>query len=132
MIKTLFILLLVILLMWDLLWWAGGIKPTSPRHLRKILDNGESEPLLLDVRTSIEYSLFHIEQARNLPGLLRNPDDFQADGRERRIVLVCMSGHRAPLAAYLLKKRGFKNVSYLTWGMIGWVATGGKTVKGKE
>jgi rhodanese-related sulfurtransferase len=31
-----------------------------------------------------------------------------------------MTGHRSPMVAYQLKKRGYKQVYNLTWGMLAW------------
>jgi rhodanese-related sulfurtransferase len=45
-------------------------------------------------------------------------------------VVICLSGHRSPFVAYRLKQRGFKDVSYLAWGMISWLISGGPTEKG--
>ena len=38
----------------------------------------------------------------------------------RELVVICMTSHRSPVVAYALKKKGFKGVDNLTWGMVGW------------
>ncbi|MGO9019671.1 MAG: rhodanese-like domain-containing protein [Syntrophobacteraceae bacterium] len=40
------------------------------------------------------------------------------------MVIVCLSGHRSPLVASRLNKQGFKNVYYLSWGMLAWIVSG--------
>ena len=115
---------------WDVLWWLGGITPVSPRRLREHMDSSSEKPILVDVRTAREYELFHIEASKSYPRLLIHPGDLPEKEVERPIVVICLSGHRSPLAAYRLKQRGFRKVSYLTWGMIAWVVSGGRVVRG--
>ncbi len=38
----------------------------------------------------------------------------------QEVVVICMTGHRSPLVAYALKKRGYARVDNLAWGMVGW------------
>ena len=38
----------------------------------------------------------------------------------QEVVVICMTGHRSPLVAYALKKKGYTRVCNLTWGMVGW------------
>jgi len=38
----------------------------------------------------------------------------------QEVVVICMTGHRSPLVAYGLKKRGYARVYNLTWRMAGW------------
>jgi len=47
-------------------------------------------------------------------------------------VIICMTGHRSSVVAYRLKKRGFTEVHNLTFGMLGWLLSGGETSKEKE
>jgi rhodanese-related sulfurtransferase len=48
------------------------------------------------------------------------------------LVIICMTGHRSSVVAYRLKKRGFTEVHNLTFGMLGWLLSGGETVREKE
>jgi rhodanese-related sulfurtransferase len=38
----------------------------------------------------------------------------------QEVVVICMTGHRSPLVAYALKKKGYARVYNLTGGMVGW------------
>lgn len=40
--------------------------------------------------------------------------------RDKNIVIVCQGGYNAPIVGYYLKSKGFKNVSFLLMGLIGW------------
>ena len=126
------ILLLFVVLVWDPAWQLAGVKPILPARLKRMLAAKEDPPVLVDVRTPFEYEKFHINEAVLHPNALRNPEAFEMDDRERPIVVVCLSGHRSAIAAYRLKKRGFKPVYYLAWGMLAWLLGGGQIVKGRD
>lgn len=128
--RKLLILLVVFVASWDLLWWLAGIRPLSPRSLRNSLERTGQRPVLLDVRTLPEYGWLHIPEAVSYPRLLLHPEDLPPDDAEKPVVVICLSGHRSPFVAYRLKQRGFKDVSYLAWGMISWLISGGPTEKG--
>ena len=40
--------------------------------------------------------------------------------RDKNIIVVCQGGYNAPIVAYYLKSKHFKNVSFLLTGMMGW------------
>ena len=125
--KVLLISLAVFVVGWEAWWWIVGVRPIGPLRLRKMLQkSGESRPLLFDVRTAAEFRLFHIEGAENHPGLLLDPCSLGLPDRERPVVVICLSGHRSPIAGFKLKKWRFKNVYYLSWGMLAWMITGGR------
>jgi sulfate permease, SulP family len=98
--------------------------PAIPaRGLWQQLRNGQSPPLLIDVREPREFHRGHIPQAElvPLPELLADTADLP---QGRRIVLVCRSGRRSQRAAHLLLSRGFSDVSILEGGMLAWEAAG--------
>ncbi len=124
--KALLIALAAFIIGWEAFWWMAGIQPIGPMRLKRMLQEpAGSKPLLVDVRTAAEFGLFHIEGAESRPGLLFNPGSLDSLDRERPLVVICLSGHRSPIAGSRLKNRGFKNVSYLSWGMLAWVVSGG-------
>jgi rhodanese-related sulfurtransferase len=127
--KTFLIVFLLFFVAWDLGWWAAGVKPMLPWELKKELA-GDKPPLLLDVRTSGEYAMFHIPGALSRPQALSDPAVLENIPRDREVVVVCMTGHRSPIVAKKMLDMGFTNVSNLTWGSLGWLLTGGDTVKG--
>jgi rhodanese-related sulfurtransferase len=53
--------------------------------------------------------------------------NFEEKNMDKRIVIICMTGHRSPIVAHRLKKRGYQNVYNLVWGMWAWKLFGGKT-----
>ncbi len=112
---------------WEVYWWGRGVRPIGPSRLRRMLQESEgNKPLLVDVRTATEFKLFHIEGAQSQPDLLLDRNSFDLPDKERPLVVICLSGHRSPVAGAKLKKQGFRKVYYLSWGMIAWLLSGGR------
>ncbi len=125
--KVLLLALTAFVVGWEAFWWIAGVRPIGPLRLKKMLQEpAGSKPLLIDVRTAAEFRLFHVQGAENRPGLFRDPGLLDSLDKERPLVVVCLSGHRSPIVGFRLKKRGFKNVYYLSWGMIAWIVFGGR------
>ncbi|OGR05975.1 MAG: hypothetical protein A3K23_00155 [Desulfobacca sp. RBG_16_58_9] len=106
--------------LWDVVWWVLGVRPRFPWQLRDRLGAGASDPVLLDVRTPLEFNWFHLPGAQNVPDLLADSGKMPPVSPSREVVVICMTGHRSPVVAYALKKRGYQRVDHLTWGMAGW------------
>ena len=123
---TAVILILLLLVGWDIGWYLAGVKPLLPWRLKKLLKEKRDQINLVDVRTPWEYNWFHIEGAANRPELLFNVEALPAENKESPLVVICMTGHRSPLVAYRLKKKGFRKVYNLTWGMLAWELFGMK------
>jgi rhodanese-related sulfurtransferase len=114
------IAILVFFLVWDVVWWILGVRPLFPWQLRKRLDTNAAPPILLDVRTPIEYNWFHLPGAQNRPDMLIDDSSMPVVAPNQEVVVICMTGHRSPFVSHALKKRGFPKVYNLTWGMLGW------------
>jgi rhodanese-related sulfurtransferase len=128
--KILFLLGLFIIC-WELFWYLAGVRQISPWRLKKWLQRQDPDVKLIDVRTPFEYRWFHIENAENRPEMAFMVNNFKEPDPAKRIVIICMTGHRSPVVAGRLKKRGYTNVYNLTWGMWAWKLFGGKTVGSK-
>ncbi|MBZ8180283.1 MAG: rhodanese-like domain-containing protein [Oscillatoria sp. PMC 1051.18] len=89
-------------------------------------------PLLIDVRSKLEYATSHAPNAVNLslprilfgkiPGL-RNwflPQWFRDLSKEQPLAVICLTAHRSPVAAKLLIQEGFEEVFNITGGMREW------------
>lgn len=77
----------------------------------------KEKALLLDVRTLVEYKIKHIPGSKRI-GISDVPDKLKkieemAGGKEKPIVVYCMSGGRSGKAKDILEKAGFKNVHNL-------------------
>lgn len=118
-----FIILIIFFIGWEVGWYLMGVRPMFPWKLRKNFDRIKEEAVLVDVRTDAEYNLFHINGAVHLPEILAFPDAAEKLDPGKPVIVICMTGHRSPIAAYNLKKNGFKEVYSLTWGMLAWKLT---------
>jgi rhodanese-related sulfurtransferase len=108
-----------------------GIKQISPLEASKILEeNGEA--IYLDVRTVPEYIAAHPRGAMNVPVVTPNPSSGQMSpnpqflpvieavlAKDTEIIVGCMSGMRSQLAADLMQKAGYQNVSNMQGGFGG-------------
>jgi NADPH-dependent 2,4-dienoyl-CoA reductase/sulfur reductase-like enzyme/peroxiredoxin family protein/TusA-related sulfurtransferase/rhodanese-related sulfurtransferase len=76
-----------------------------------------SDGMILDVRSSQEYELWHIPGAVNIPlGKLRSQLDKIP--RDRMVYLYCKVGFRSYLAYRLLSQRGFAKLATLAGGSL--------------
>ena len=106
---------------------AAEITEIFPWDLEEILQ--ERNPILLDIREPYEYEAMRIEGSINTPrGVLESACEFDyeetipelANGRDKEIIVICRSGKRSVLGAYVMKQMGFKNAISLKTGLRGW------------
>ncbi|WP_434636848.1 sulfurtransferase [Sulfurimonas sp. NW7] len=101
------------------------------KQLKALLDEGE-DVIVLDVRESeqrsegsIPYDEFNKE---NFVAITRGNLEWEVAKKIKdpdiQIVTYCRSGGRGALAAEVLKKMGYKNVTTLKGGLKGWVKAG--------
>lgn len=104
---------------------ADEVAPASrvtAARLRSALA-GERPPLVVDVRTCGERGTHGvIDAALHLP-LNELPDRAGELPADRPLVLHCAGGHRSSIAASLLRRRGFGDVSDLLGGYAAWALT---------
>lgn len=98
----------------------------SVDEVKQLLD-AQADVLVLDVRTSAEYSGEggHIAGARNLPmdTLAQRLGELEGE-RQRPIRLVCRTDRRSAQAAQLLGEAGFADARAVQGGMSAWLARG--------
>lgn len=72
---------------------------------------------LLDVRSELEFSHGHIENATNIDveKLEQNVEDL-IPNKERKIIVYCQSGNRSVRASEILIKLGYQNVYNVVGG----------------
>lgn len=100
----------------------GVANTYTPEEVEAKLERGE-DFILLDVRTSQQFNMRHIEDGRvqqlALGELRAKLDQVPKD---KEIVTVCVMGTRAYEAARILEGAGFTNVKFMEAGMEGWTA----------
>jgi len=84
---------------------------------------GPDPPLVIDIRTPRERA------EKSINGSLHRPLHTLREGlpdvaRDSAIIIHCASGYRSSIAASLLQRDGFTNVSELAGGMTAWEAAG--------
>ncbi len=131
-----FVALLVLVVVWEGIWIALGLKQMAPWTLKKRLEAGD-RIRILDVRTKTEFKLIHIPKAENAPLFTGASFDAALDlcgdpGGPPTVVVVSTTGRRSPLMAWQLMKTGIKNSHNLVGGVILWKLMGGKIVSCKE
>ncbi len=99
-----------------------------PWDLEERLQSAD-KPLMIDVREPYEFEAMHIDGSINVPrGILETACEFDyeetvpalASARDREIVVICRSGRRSALAAYIMRTMGFKKPLSLKTGLRGW------------
>lgn len=90
----------------------------------------KTAPIILDVRSGMEFCSGHIPNAIHAPNLqillkmAKLPED-----KNTELVITCEHGPRAQMAQGLLSLYGYKNTSLLDGHMSGWRSAGLKTEK---
>ena len=96
------------------------IQEIGPEELKRMQESGE-QFALIDVRDKEEADQGMIPGATNVSrGKLEYSIDQVTSDKDKKIVLYCGGGSRSALAAWMLKKMGFKNVISLAGGYRGW------------
>ena len=93
----------------------------------------ESDVVVLDVRTPMEFAEGHLENAINIDF---QSDSFEADisklDRDTAYAVYCRSGNRSGQAVKVMAGLGFTNLYDLDGGVIDWVAAGQTIIKEGE
>ena len=96
------------------------IREIDTGELKKLME-GDDDFALIDVREPEEVVKGTIPGATPIPrGVLEYTIDQVTTDKDRTIVLYCGGGSRSALAAWMLKKMGFRNVVSLRGGYKGW------------
>lgn len=98
----------------EIVTMAAGAKAIAPWKIKSLPE----DTWIVDVRTGAEFQWNRLHGAQNFPwgsGLA------QASGsvpKNRPVLVTCLSGHRSPAVAVMLKRLGFENVYNLNWGLL--------------
>ena len=111
--KTL-LLALHLILGGELVTIAGGARPLSPWRL----DTLQEDTWIVDVRTKSEFHWNRMQAAENYPWGAGVAEASQDHPKDQPVLVACLSGHRSPAVALMLKRLGFKSVYNLNWGLL--------------
>lgn len=105
-------------------WDNAGlpIQRLKQMHVRE-LDRHRGELQVIDVRKDEEWKQGHVPGATHafVPELAKRLDEFD---RKRPTVTYCASGYRSSLAASMLQKNGFEDVSSVPGSWSAWQSAG--------
>ena len=106
--------------------WRDAGLPTASFPLSNVQElasaiTGGTAPLVVDVRTSREWTKGHIDGAIHIPlgDLSRRAPEIP---RDRPVATICEAGYRSSLAASVLARAGLDDVINVTGGMSAWRA----------
>jgi hydroxyacylglutathione hydrolase len=118
-------------------WQDRGLPLETSRggnvhDLRRMLSGGaEQAPLVLDVRQRDEFEQSYVPGAVHLmAGDL--PDRLAELPRNRPIATICTAGYRSAVAAGLLIRAGFSDVTWISGGVPTWRAAGYPIERGRS
>jgi len=91
----------------------------TAQQLHTQLSNGNTKPLLLDVREEWEFEHCHIEDSVLIP-MGNIAHQYQELDAQQETVVICHHGIRSRRVAYFLDQQNFTNVINLTGGVEAW------------
>jgi hydroxyacylglutathione hydrolase len=107
---------------------VAGLSLLSVHHLKRMLD-ARTDIQVLDVRSDDEWAAGHIPDAKHIfLGDLENRANEVDTGKP--VATCCSVGHRAGLAASILRRAGHPSVSNVLGSMDAWKAAGFPVAKG--
>lgn len=104
------------------------IKELFPWDLDRLLQENR-DVLLLDTREPYEFAAARIAGSINVPrGILETACEYGYEetvpelvkARDRPVVVICRSGNRSALAAWVMQQMGYRQVYSLKTGLRGW------------
>ena len=111
-------------------WTGAGLSvDRTPQITPRELDHqlaGAAAPVVLDVRTDDEWREGHVPHAAHIMGGYL-PGKLAEVPRDRPVAVMCGTGYRSTIAASILARAGFGNVTNVTGGMAAWKKAGLET-----
>ena len=105
------------------------VRQISVKELEALIASG-AKFRLLDIREDHEWAAGHAKAAQHIGrGVLDRDIEVNVPDKDTKIVVYCAGGSRSALAADLLQKMGYTDVSSLAGGYSGYTAAGLPTEK---
>ncbi len=104
------------------------VQELMPWDLADALES-DNPPILLDIREPYEYENVHLNPSLNVPrGILESACEYGYEdtvpalvaARDKEVIVICRSGNRSVLAAYVMQLMGYQSVKSLKTGVKGW------------
>lgn len=104
---------------------AGDIPLLKTQELKKMMDEGRADIVVVDTQPKVAYDMGHI------PGAVNLPCDTEIESvnvpRDKMLVLYCACTHEedaTDVANQLIDKFGYENIKLLEGGWLQWVKLG--------
>ena len=98
----------------EVVTFAGGAKALPPWRI----DTLPEDTWIVDIRTKPEFHWNRLQGAENYPWGVGLAEAAQDRLKDRPVLITCLSGHRSPSVAVMMRKLGFKTVYNLNWGLL--------------
>ena len=109
-----------------------NITALSPREASKLIEShtGDSDFIILDIRTPGEYQSGHIKGAAMIDYYSKSfVDEIGRLDKEKSYLVYCRSGNRSAHAMGLFTKLQFQKIYHLSAGINSWISEGLPLVK---
>jgi len=110
---------------------AREIETISVAEARTRLESADAPWQILDVRRPEEYQAARIAQSRNIPLDTLGGRLAEVIGPDQRLILSCLSGARASIAAGMLAAAGAAQVTVMEGSLKAWQKAGAPVIREK-
>ena len=107
------------------LLWAGDIPLVKPEELKKMIDDGKADIVVVDNQPKGAYDMEHIPGAVNFPWAMQIKGPVNLP-RNKLLILYCACSHEEDSTdvSDKLREFGYKNIKVLEGGWLRWVELG--------
>ena len=96
----------------------SSVKNVSAEEAYRLINDGDKEFIIIDVRTKEEYDNGHIPGAKLVPvQILHMKLDELGVYKDKPVLVYCASGGRSPKAVNLLLKNKFGPIYHMNHGL---------------
>lgn len=103
-----------------------SLQELNDEQLKEVIDNNNKEWVILDMRNSYEYKLWHFKNAipagtinfREVEDLL---EEYKQQFSDKKVLMYCTWGIRCDKLSVLLKEKWVNNFYGLQWGIVKYV-----------
>lgn len=125
--------MLILVFLGNSLMLAGDIPLIKPEELKKMIDEGRADIIVVDNQPKGAYDMGHIPGAVNLPWETEIKGSMNLP-RNKMLVLYCACTHEedaTDVANQLIEKFGYQNIKLIEGGWLQWFKLGYPVEKSK-
>jgi 3-mercaptopyruvate sulfurtransferase SseA len=125
--------MLILVFLGNSLVLAGDIPLVKPEELKKMIDEGRADIIVVDNQPKGAYDMGHIPGAVNLPWETEIKGSMNFP-RNKMLVLYCACTHEedaTDVANQLIEKFGYQNIKLIEGGWLQWFKLGYPVEKSK-